>query len=117
MLAGIIGPGQVRADNGLVKAGKNIAAAHCTRCHVVDDINPHGGISSTPSFRLLVDALDDWRERFETFHARRPHPAIIRFKGYEYEGDPPTTVPITLQLEDIEALLAYVETLRKSKKQ
>nr|NIS43784.1 hypothetical protein [Desulfuromonadales bacterium] len=30
------------------KAGKDFSAKHCTRCHVVGDLNPHGGIGSTP---------------------------------------------------------------------
>lgn len=103
----------VNADDELIKSGRDIAAKHCTRCHVVGDINPRGGISSTPSFQLLVTALSDWRDRFETFHARRPHPAVIRFEGFDYEGNPPTTVPIVLKLKDVEALLAFVETFKK----
>lgn len=104
---------QAQADEALQAAGRDIAATHCTRCHVVGDINPTGGISSTPSFQLMVDVLEDWRLRFETFHARHPHPSVIRFEGYEYVGDPPTTVPIVLKLEDIDALLAFAETLKK----
>lgn len=109
----LLGPWQAVAEDALITAGKKITAQHCTRCHVVGDINPHGGISSTPSFQLLVDALADWELRFETFHTRRPHPAVIRFKGFEYAGDPPTTAPITLELDDIDAILAFVRTLKK----
>lgn len=101
------------ADDALVQKGKEISVQHCARCHVVGDLNPHGGISSTPSFQLMVNELSDWEIRFETFHARHPHPAIIRFKGYEYVGDPPTTVPITLELEDVDAILAFAKTLKK----
>ena len=60
----------------LAEKGEKLARLHCARCHVVADGNAFSGIGSTPSFRLLVNALDDWRERFETFHTRRPHPAV-----------------------------------------
>lgn len=101
------------SDGANISAGQKIAAQHCTRCHVVGDLNPHGGISSTPSFQLMVNGLKDWRERFETFHVRRPHPAIVRIEGFEYPTDPPTTVPIFLTIEDIEPLVAFAETLKK----
>lgn len=100
----------------LVDKGRELARDHCTRCHVVGDINPHGGISSTPSFQLMVSFLDDWEERFETFHVRHPHPAIIRFKGYDYPDDLPSTVPIFLEVDDVEALLAFARHLHKIKK-
>ena len=74
----------VSANDDLVKAGQKLAEDHCTRCHIVSDINPWGGISSTPSFQLMVNALEDWEDRFETFHVRRPHPAVIRFEGVDY---------------------------------
>lgn len=112
ILANILISPPVLAD-ALLDKGKKIAAEHCTRCHVVGDINPNGGISSTPSFQLMVNELSDWKIRFETFHTRRPHPAIIRFKGYDYSGDTPTTVPIILELEDVNAILAFAKTLKK----
>lgn len=101
------------ADEELIASGKKIAAQHCTRCHVVGDLNPFGGISSTPSFQLMVNELEDWRERFETFHVRRPHPSVVRIKGFDYPEDPPTTVPIFLTIEDIDPLVAFAETLKK----
>lgn len=99
----------------LVDKGRDIAAKHCTRCHVVADINPRGGISSTPSFQLMVKALRDWEERFETFYVRHPHPAIIRIEEFDYDeaAFPPATVPILLKLDDIGALLAFAKTLEK----
>lgn len=106
--------GVAYADEAQITAGQKIAAQHCTRCHVVGDLNPHGGISSTPSFQLMVNELEDWRERFETFHVRRPHPSVVRIKGFEYSQDPPTTVPIFLTIEDIDPLVAFAETLKKN---
>ena len=46
-----------------VKNGKQLAEAHCSRCHVVGDYNKFGGIGSTPSFQG-IRFLKDWRERF-----------------------------------------------------
>ena len=115
MLTGAVLSAPAFAADDLVTKGKDIAAQHCTRCHVVGDINPLGGISSTPSFQLMLNELSDWKVRFETFHTRRPHPAIIRFKGYDYSADTPTTVPILLELKDVDAILAFAKTLKKQK--
>ncbi|NRG18464.1 hypothetical protein HPQ64_12260 [Rhizobiales bacterium] len=101
------------AQDRLAEKGRQISQAHCSRCHVVDPDNRMVGISSTPSFMILIKALDDWRERFATFHARLPHPAHVRF-----EGDAPrpidlpaTTEEVILKIEDIEAIVAYAEAL------
>ena len=98
----------------LADKGEKLARLHCARCHVVADGNAFSGIGSTPSFRLLVNALDDWRERFETFHTRRPHPAVVRFEGIAPLSDnPPTTRTVDLKLDDIPALVAYAASLKK----
>lgn len=101
-------------ENGSADAGETIAAKHCTRCHVVGDINPGGGISSTPSFQLLVRRRPDYRERFETFFARRPHPAFLSLEGVgRIRPDlPPNAKPVKLTEQDVADMLAYVETLR-----
>ncbi len=39
--------------------GRALAIAHCTRCHVVGEQNPTGGIGSTPSFQVLR-TMKDW---------------------------------------------------------
>ena len=69
-------PADLRAD-GDPDAGRKVSVAHCSRCHVVGDHNPYGGINSTPSFQLLAKRKD-WMERFQTFYERRPHPVFIR---------------------------------------
>ena len=99
----------------LAERGRQIALQHCVRCHVVDPARPFTGISSTPSFQLLVTAFDDWRERFETFHTRRPHPAVVRFAGVAplSEG-PPIVQTVDLQLADIEAIVAFAESLKQA---
>lgn len=102
------------SGGGNGERGRKIAEEHCSRCHVVGDYNPNGGISSTPSFQLLVKRRPDYRERFETFFARRPHPAFISIKGAGrlLEHLPPNAAPIELPREAIADILAFVETLK-----
>ncbi len=104
----------VSADE--IARGKELAEKHCSRCHVVGDFNRLGGIGSTPSFQLLVDALDDWADRFETFQARRPHPSFVRVRGFSYPDPkifPPNASPVEIDLDDIAAIRAFAGTLRK----
>ena len=42
-----------------IARGSDIARQHCTRCHVVPDINPYVGIGSTPSFSAMK-WLEGW---------------------------------------------------------
>lgn len=113
-VAMIFPPGAFAQDGGNAAAGKKIAAKHCTRCHVVGDINPRGGISSTPSFQLLVRRRPDYKDRFQTFFARRPHPAFLSLKGIgRIRPDlPPNAKPVELTEQDVADMLAYVETLQ-----
>ena len=99
---------------GDVAKGHDLAVTYCARCHVVSEKNRFSGISSTPSFMLLVVALPDWKERFETFYARRPHPVHVRVKGYAPLTDlPPNATPFEIELKDVQDIVAYVQTLRK----
>jgi len=112
-LTGLMAP-SVLADE--ISDGRSLSEQHCARCHVVGDFNKFGGIGSTPSFQLLVNAFDDWSERFETFHARRPHPAFVRVAGFEYPDPtvlPPNAAPVEIELDDISAIRAFAETLKK----
>ncbi|WP_421854052.1 c-type cytochrome [Oricola sp.] len=96
----------------LIRQGRTVAERHCVRCHVIDDDNRFSGISSTPSFPLLVRALADWEARFLSFHTRLPHPSIVRFKDEPVDksrGQP--TVPVEIDFGDIAAIVAYVRTL------
>ena len=56
---------------------------------MIGDFNRMGGIGSTPSFQLLVNALKDFEDRFRSFFARRPHPAFVTVKGYPRLNDLP----------------------------
>lgn len=99
---------------GDVKKGREIAITHCSRCHVVGDYNPDGGIESTPSFRRMVSYPDIFMERFETFYLRRAHPVFVRVEGVRTEFKlPPYATPFTIELDDIEDILAFVRTLKK----
>ena len=105
----------VHAAAGDIKRGQEIARIHCARCHVVGAFNRMGGISSTPSFYLLVRAFKDWRQRFETFYARRPHPAFISITGIgrKREDLPANAHPIELPEQAVQDVIAYAQTLRK----
>lgn len=95
--------------------GLGIAKLHCARCHVVDPANRHAGISSTPSFMTMVEALADWRDRFETFYVRRPHPVHVRIEGLPSNDEnlvPPNAAPFTLTLEDVGDIVAYAQKLK-----
>ncbi len=105
-------------EKGDMKNGREIAQKHCTRCHVVGDYNPNGGISSTPSFQLLVKRRPDYKERFATFYARRPHPAFLSIKGIgRLRPDlPPNAQPVELTQQDVLDVAVFIETLKPKKK-
>jgi mono/diheme cytochrome c family protein len=91
--------------------GRAIATKHCSRCHVVGDHNPTGGIGSTPSFQVLR-TMKDWRERFESFYARRPHPVHVRVHGLPTLTElPPNAAPFTLTIADVDHILSFAETI------
>ncbi len=103
----------VAADD--IKRGQLLSEKHCSRCHVVGNFNPTGGISSTPSFQLLVKRRPDYKERFETFYARRPHPAFLLIEGVErpLKHVPPNAHPVSLTIDDVRCISAFIETLKK----
>ncbi len=92
---------------GDAEKGRQIAIDHCSRCHVVPDYNPYGGIESTPSFRLLA-RRDDYLERFQTFFERPPHPVVVRIPGVEPPTkDPAFVATFQIQPEQVDDLVAY----------
>ena len=104
---------QVWADDAVAK-GREIVRQHCTRCHVVPDMNPYGGIGSTPSFAAMK-WLDDWERRFEVFYTLPPHPALVNIVGVSEARSkalPVFIAEIELQIEDIEPILAFARTLK-----
>jgi len=99
-------------ENGDATAGRQLALTHCSRCHVVGDFNPYGGIGSTPSFQLLA-RRDDWRERFQTFYERRPHPVFVHVPNVPRWTDIPAPVAeFEVTPRNIDDLTAFVKTLR-----
>lgn len=105
------------ARAGDIDAGRKVAEEHCSRCHVVGDFNKMGGIESTPSFALLVERRPDYKERFQTFYARRPHPAFLTVKEIGRPSNlPPNAAPVAISLEDVENVAAYIETLKGKSK-
>ena len=97
---------------GAAGPGRLIAQQHCSRCHVVGDFNPYGGIGSTPSFQLLAKR-GDWLERFANFYERRPHPVFVRVPGVErWTKLPSHVVEFKVTRDNIEDLIAFVKTLQ-----
>jgi mono/diheme cytochrome c family protein len=92
--------------------GEEIARTHCARCHVIGEFNRLGGIDSTPSFAVLLK-MPDGDERFASFYVRRPHPVFVRVPDSpRWSPDPPNAAAFPFTLEDLDDLLAYVETLK-----
>ena len=97
-----------------VDRGREIVRQHCTRCHVVPDMNPYGGIGSTPSFSAMK-WLEDWARRFEIFYILPPHPSLVRIEGVSEKrsaGLPAFNKEIILKLEDIDDILEFVKTVK-----
>ena len=109
----MIVPFQYASADGLIEKGREIVRQHCTRCHVVPNMNPYGGIGSTPSFAALK-WLSDWEHRFEVFYTLPPHPALVRIQGVSEERSaslPAFVAEIELQIDDVDAILSFVRTL------
>ncbi len=112
LTVGMTAPAPVKAGGNL-KKGEDLAITYCARCHVIGDFNKFGGIGSTPSFPL-IRGLDDGMERFQTFYARRPHPAFITVPNVpKWSKAPAYAAEFTVTEEAIEDLLTYVKTIEK----
>ena len=106
-------PFHYASANDIIEKGREVVRQHCTRCHVVPNMNPYGGIGSTPSFAALKWLLD-WEHRFEVFYTLPPHPALVKISGLSEErvaSLPAFVAEIELQIDDVEAILAFVRTL------
>jgi mono/diheme cytochrome c family protein len=108
-----LNPNKVLADTSFER-GKSLVRQHCSRCHVIPGLNPYGGIGSTPSFSAMK-WLDDWRRRFEIFYTLPPHPALVRIRDVSDPRDaflPAFSSEIFMSLEDIDDILAFVDTIK-----
>lgn len=93
--------------------GARLSQVHCGRCHAVHPNKRMGAIGSTPSF-MLLRAFDDWDSRFAAFFALKPHPAFTQVDGVTdpFPKDRPSPiVPLEMTLDDVDAILAYVQAL------
>ena len=109
----IIVPFNYASANEFIEKGREVVRQHCTRCHVVPNMNPYGGIGSTPSFAALK-WLSDWEHRFEVFYTLPPHPALVSIQGVSEERSaslPVFIAEIELQIDDVDAILSFVRTL------
>ncbi len=97
---------------GDIPAGRLVAETHCTRCHKVSP-EDRSSIGSTPSF-MAMRALPDWAARFVSFYSLNPHPAFLQVDGISAPFDvsrPPTIAPVLLTLDEVDNLLAYVQSV------
>ena len=57
---------------------------------------------------------EDWKERFEAFYTEPPHIAVTQIEGITEDFDParpPPMAPMLLTEADLEAIMAFVETI------
>lgn len=99
--------------DGDAEAGHRVSVEKCTRCHAVDAATTGWGIGSTPSFSVLR-ALPDWEARFAAFYVLNPHPAFTQITDLTppFPINRPSPIsPIELDLDELEALMAYVAAM------
>ena len=93
----LLAAGKASAAGDLEK-GRKVAETWCARCHVVGTARPYGGIDSTPTFFLMSEKLENYRQRMLTLKARRPHKALDLDE---------------LSRDDLEDLVAYIGSLER----
>lgn len=103
----------VASFEGDAAEGLKISSLHCGRCHVVSEANRMNAIGSTPSFHVLR-SLSDWDERFQSFFALNPHPSFTQVADVTepFPSNRPSPIaPVEITLDDLDAILAYVNQL------
>lgn len=94
-------------------AGREVAYVKCSRCHVTERGRGIFGIGSTPSFAVMR-GFEDWQARFSSFYALNPHGAFTQVEDVTepFPLDRPSPIaPVTLTLDDLDAILAYVAVI------
>jgi len=95
-----------------IERGFELARQYCSRCHVIGDYNRMGGIGNSPSFSWMVKSVD-WRERFQTFYTRRPHPVFVRVPGYaRWSNVESYYPPFEILLSEIDLITEYAGSLQ-----
>jgi hypothetical protein len=100
--------------DGDAALGKTLSDDLCGRCHVVMDEKRMNDIGSAPSF-FVLRAMRDWDSRFQSFFALNPHPAFTQIKDVTppFPIDRPSPiVPVEMDLDQLEAILAYVSDMK-----
>jgi cytochrome c553 len=97
--AGSILAAGVAHAGGDAEKGRELAERLCKGCHVIGEGNRHGGIDSTPSFFLMSDKFENYRQRLWSLRARPPHTAYERLDN--------------VSQDDIQHLLAYIGGLER----
>lgn len=98
---------------GDAQAGARLALVHCGRCHVVDERNRMGGIGSTPSFGAMR-GRSNWFEIFNAYYVANPHPSFTEVIDVTEPFDEQNLshiAPVRITLEEIDAIVAFVETM------
>ena len=97
---------------GNIDHGRELSSDHCRRCHKVDRADKYAGIDNAPSFHAMR-TFDDWYIRFSRFYAVSPHKALISVEGSGIEKNRAliTIAPIDLQMDDINDIVAFVNSL------
>jgi mono/diheme cytochrome c family protein len=93
----LLAAGEALAE-GDAEEGRKVAQTWCARCRAVDTEKPDGGIDSTPTFFLMSEKLDAYRQRVLTLKARRPHKALDLDE---------------VSNDDLENLVAYIGILER----
>jgi hypothetical protein len=104
---------QAASFGGDAIAGAQLSKQHCSRCHAVSEATRMTTIGSTPSF-FILRSFSDWDGRFLSFYALNPHPAFTQVADVTEPFDPSRPspiVPMELTLDDLEAIVAYVDGL------
>ena len=105
---------EVEIFDGNKVDGSRLALVHCGRCHVVDQRNRMGGIGSTPSF-AAIRGRHNWSDLFRAFFVHNPHPSFTQVEGVTEPFDPNKPIhiaPVEVTMEEIEAITAFVATIK-----
>lgn len=98
---------------GNAAEGEKLAVIHCGRCHAVNEATRLTTVGSTPSFAVMR-GFSDWQRRFEAFFVLNPHPSFTVIDGVTEpfdESRPSPMVPVTVTIEELEAILAFVSRM------
>jgi len=100
--------------DGDAQQGRLISREKCARCHAVDEDTRMSAIGSAPSF-FLLRGFANWEDRFEAFYSFNPHQSFTQVEDITEpwpEERPSPIVQMDMTLAEIDAVLAYVASLK-----